>query len=36
MPPLLLTGLGSLGWAAVGMPPKIPEGELVNVLGGGS
>jgi hypothetical protein len=35
MPPLLLTGLGSLGCAAVGMPPKFPEGELVNVLGGG-
>ena len=34
MPPLLLTGLGSVGWAAVGMPPKVPEGEPLNMMGG--
>lgn len=34
MAPLLLTGLDVLGWVAVGVPPKVPEGDPLSMLDG--
>ncbi len=34
MAPFLFTGLDYLGWVAVGMPPKVPEGDPLSMVDG--